>query len=69
MIKVTKINGDHIWINPLIIETIVVTPDPLITLTNGHKYIVKESPEEISSRFSEFARSTLSFLQLSPSNS
>ena len=42
MIEVTRINGTKIMINSDIIEMMEETPDTVITLTNGHKYIVSE---------------------------
>ncbi len=47
MIQVTRINGSHLIINALFIETIEETPDTIITLSNGKKYIVHESSEQV----------------------
>lgn len=48
MIVVTRLNGKSLWINPFLIESVESTPDSVVTLNNGHKYIVLESPEEIT---------------------
>lgn len=56
MIALTRINGSGLWLNPLLIESIERTPDSIVTLTNGHKYIIRESPEEIAERVTRFLR-------------
>ena len=47
MINVTRLNGSMLVVNADIIQTIEETPDTVITLTTGSKYIVKESSDEI----------------------
>lgn len=47
MIKVTRFNDSTFWINADLIETIEDTPDTVITLTTGRKFIVKEDAENI----------------------
>jgi len=47
MIEVTKINGQKILLNPTLFEVVEETPDTVITLTTGRKFIVKESRQEI----------------------
>ena len=47
MIKLTKFNKDEFFINPCMIETIEKTPDSVITLINGKKYVVADSIEEL----------------------
>ena len=48
MIKVSKLNKkDEFYINPSMIEIIEKTPDTVITLINGKKYIVADPLEEI----------------------
>jgi len=42
MIKLTKLDGAEIYINPDLIETIEETPDTHITLMNGNRYLVRE---------------------------
>lgn len=56
MVILTKINGKDIMINEDHIENVVETPDTVITLTNGHSYIVQESVEEIFRRIVSFNR-------------
>ncbi|MDF2723227.1 MAG: flagellar FlbD family protein [Paenibacillus sp.] len=47
MIPVTRLNGSKLMINALLIETIEETPDTLITLTTGKKFIVAEKGPEV----------------------
>ncbi|MCL6442024.1 MAG: flagellar FlbD family protein [Alicyclobacillus sp.] len=54
MIQVTRINGKTLWLNPLLVETLEATPDTIITLHNGHKYIVRESPEEVAEQMAAY---------------
>lgn len=48
MIQLTRINGSDIWLNPVLVESLERTPDTIVTLTNGHKYVVRETPEAIT---------------------
>jgi len=54
MIKVTRLNKSEYFINSDHIETIEATPDTVITLTDGKKYIVTESTDEVMKRIIEF---------------
>jgi len=54
MIRLTKINHDTLYLNPLIIESISLTPDTVITLTNGKTVIVSDSIEYITDEIVKF---------------
>ena len=54
MIKVTKLNGDVVYINSNLIEFIEETPDTMITLTTGKKIILKDDVEDIINRIIEY---------------
>ncbi|MGM9924126.1 MAG: flagellar FlbD family protein [Bacillus sp. (in: firmicutes)] len=47
MIKVTRLNGKSYNINALYIEMVESHPDTTITLSNGKKFVVKETEEAI----------------------
>lgn len=47
MIEVTRMNDSKFMINADLIETIEETPDTVITLISGKKYLVKENRQEI----------------------
>lgn len=56
MIKLTKINGSVIYINPDLINNFECNPNTIIHMTTGEKLIVKENPEEIVNIIVEFKR-------------
>ena len=51
MIEVTRLNGSIYFLNPDMILTMEPTPHTVITLTNGEKLMVKESPQTLIERF------------------
>ncbi|WP_050614783.1 flagellar FlbD family protein [Bacillus testis] len=57
MIKVTSLNGKPFSLNAMYIERIDYNPDTTITLTNGHKYLVRESEADMTAAISAFYRS------------
>ncbi|HHW30454.1 MAG TPA: flagellar FlbD family protein [Clostridiaceae bacterium] len=56
MIMLTNIRGNSFVLNCDLIETIESTPDTVISLINGKKYIVSESIEEIIEKVLEYKR-------------
>jgi flagellar protein FlbD len=56
MITLTRLNGKSFTLNALYIETVEAFPDTTILLTNGRRYVVKETVDEVGSL-------TLSFFQ------
>ena len=56
MITLTRFNGSNFVLNMDLIETIEATPDTVITLVTGRKYVVKESVDEIIGRILDFRR-------------
>ena len=56
MIKVTRINNSSIIINSDLIEFVESSPDTIISLTDGKKIIVKETPDEIIEKVAKFRR-------------
>lgn len=56
MIRVTRLNHEPIVVNADLIEYIETTPDTVISLTTGEKFMVLESPDEVVSRVIEFGR-------------
>jgi len=56
MIHVTRLNGTHLTINALLIETMEATPDTVITLVTGNKYIVKQSVSEVVQLVQDYMR-------------
>ncbi len=56
MIELHRLNGELFLLNSDMIETIEVTPDTVIRLVNGHRYVVKESFESIKNAIVDFRR-------------
>ena len=57
MIELTKLKGEKFALNDEHIETIEETPDTVITLMNGRRYIVRESTKEVISLIEAFRKS------------
>jgi flagellar protein FlbD len=53
MITVTRLNGPAFALNPDLIERIESTPDTVITLVDGAKYVVREPVDELIARVRE----------------
>lgn len=58
MIKVTRLNGKEVYVNPDLVETMECTPDTVITLTTGHKIIAVESIDELIDRIVQYRHKT-----------
>lgn len=56
MINLTRINRVPLVLNSDLIEYIEKTPDTVVSLTNGLKLLVLESPDEIVDRVIGFRR-------------
>ncbi len=56
MIRVTRLNDEEILINDDLIEFVETIPETMISLTDGKKIMVKESPDEIIERVAAFRR-------------
>lgn len=54
MIEVTRLNKKSFVLNCDWIETVEATPDTVITLTNGKKYVVSEKVDEIIEKVVEY---------------
>lgn len=64
MISVTRFNDSTLIINADLIQTVEETPDTVITLTTGTKFIVKEKSKEIVDKVVEYKRRILLILLL-----
>ncbi|MFC4598947.1 flagellar FlbD family protein [Cohnella hongkongensis] len=57
MIQVTRLNGTKLHLNALLIETVEETPDTIITLTTGRKFIVIENSSDVIRAIRHYLRS------------
>lgn len=47
MVELTRLNDTKLMVNSDLIETVEETPDTVVTLTTGRKFVVKEKKQEI----------------------
>ncbi|HBG22311.1 MAG TPA: flagellar protein FlbD [Peptococcaceae bacterium] len=57
MISLTRLNDQEFYVNSDLIESVESTPDTVVTLTTGKRFIVKEDPLEVIRRIVCFRRS------------
>ncbi|RIV29378.1 flagellar protein FlbD [Alicyclobacillaceae bacterium I2511] len=58
MLLLTRLNGTDVWLNPYLMEAVEGTPDTVVTLNNGHKYVVRQTPEELEQLVKSYFRET-----------
>lgn len=56
MISVHRLNGKEYYLNADLIMCLEATPDTMITLVNGDKFIVGENIPEICQKIVEYKR-------------
>ena len=56
MIEVHRLNGEAFLLNSDMIETIDVTPDTVLRLLNGHRYVVKEKVKDVYRKIIAFRK-------------
>ena len=64
MIWVTRLNGSEIVVNADLIETVESTPDTVLTLVDGKKYVVQENAADVVGRIQAFRASILRIVDL-----
>ena len=48
MVRLTRLSGSVLALNPDLMERAESTPDTVVTLVNGSKYVVRESLETLA---------------------
>ena len=56
MIKLTRLNGTVILVNESFLESAEEAPDTVLTMQNGHRYLVKEKIDEIIALSEKFRK-------------
>ncbi|MCL5958627.1 MAG: flagellar FlbD family protein [Chloroflexi bacterium] len=56
MVHLSRLDGSELYVNAELIEVIEMTPDTVISLTNGKKLVVRESGEEVVARVVDYLR-------------
>lgn len=57
MIRVTKLDGTHFYLNPHLIEMIETTPDTTISVFPAKKLIVKDQLDEVLLNIIQYRKS------------
>lgn len=65
MIKLTRLNGPSFVLNSDLIERIEATPDTVVTLVDGDRYLVAESLDEVVDRIRRHRANVLALSQQS----
>jgi flagellar protein FlbD len=60
MIKLTRLNHVPLIVNADLIEHVEVTPDTVVALTTGQKFMVLESAQEVVDKVIQFRKAILS---------
>ena len=56
LIELHRLNGDAFLLNSDMIETVEITPDTVLRLMNGHRYIVKEKVRDVYKKIIAFRK-------------
>ncbi len=56
LIQLTKLNGTPFMMNAELIETVEATPDTVITLVTGRKYLVREPVDRVREKCIDYKR-------------
>lgn len=59
MILLTRLNGPQFALNADLIERAEATPDTVLTMVDGTRYVVRESLDELVERIREFRASVV----------
>ena len=59
MIQLTRLNHVPLIVNADLIEHVEVTPDTVVALTTGQKFLVLESAEDVVEKVLEYRRAIL----------
>lgn len=47
MVIVTRMDGSHLILNAVMIESVESTPDTVITMMSGRKFVIKETAADL----------------------
>jgi len=61
MIRLTRLNGQPFVLNAEQIKTVEETPDTMVTLLAGERFLVQETMAEVIARAVEYARMVRTF--------
>jgi len=56
MIQVTRLDHNPMVVNAELIATVESTPDTMLTLSNGHQFLVRETVDDVVARVVDYRR-------------
>ncbi len=59
VIKLRRLDGSEFMVNAFLVETVEATPDTVVTLTTGRKFVVREPVPVVMAEALEFYRAVL----------
>ncbi|HOW89107.1 MAG TPA: flagellar FlbD family protein [Elusimicrobiales bacterium] len=60
MIKLTKLNGSDIVVNAELIESVEATPDTVINLATGNRFLVRDGVQDVVDKVVEYRKKVYS---------
>lgn len=63
MLQLTRLGGPVFALNPDLIERAEATPDTVVTLVNGSRYVIRESLEELAELINDYRASIIAAAQ------
>src|SRR4051794_14139211 len=63
MILITRLNSPQFALNPDLIERVEATPDTVLTLVDGTKYLIADSVDEVIQKVREYRASVIALAQ------
>jgi flagellar protein FlbD len=64
VLQLTRLNGPVFALNPDLIERAEATPDTVVTLVNGARYVICESLDELTSLITDYRATIIATAQL-----
>ena len=64
MVQLTRLGGPVFALNPDLIERAEATPDTVVTLVNGSRYVIRESLEELAELISAYRAAVVAQAQI-----
>lgn len=64
MLQLTRLGGPVFALNPDLIERAEATPDTVVTLVNGSRYVIRESLEELAALIRDYRASVIADAQV-----
>lgn len=64
VLQLTRLNGPVFALNPDLIERAEATPDTVVTLVNGARYVICESLDDLAALITDYRASIIANAQL-----